>query len=68
MTTKIALSSQSLKIRMEKKVSKVPLDTAVVVGICIGNNKTMEKNNPEQTVDNIAQIYSHIQEMVSTSL
>ena len=64
LTTKIAVSGQCLKTRLEKIISKISLDTAVVVGICLGNNKAMEKNDPRQVADNIAHIHSHVQEMV----
>ena len=64
LTSKIAVSGQSLKTRVEKTISKISLDTAVVVGICLGNNKTMEKQDPRQVADNIALIYSHMKELV----
>ena len=64
LTSKIAVSGQSLKTRVEKRISKISLDTAVVVGICLGNNKTMEKQDPRQVADNIALIYSHMKELV----
>jgi len=63
LTTKIAISGQCLKNRLRKRISKIPLDTAVVIGICIGNNKAMEKQDPVQVATNIREIHTHIQEM-----
>lgn len=63
LTTTIALSGQMLRKRLENKISKIPLDTAVVIGLCLGDNKAMEKNDPKQAAKNIVSMYSQIRDM-----